>query len=224
MRSYLTGSFLIARMKVRYSPNHYLLLLLLSTMITIDYRICCFIYVFAMNTNKDAGYIINFIFIITTTTLCLIQAIDITVMDNENENGVNNPSCLAGIIPCLTLDYVFSHLSDCHNTDIAMCVSLLKGNHKFTLNSTITGHLFKNCPAIIINGIGCYNTSIVCGVDAGFAFQNIPLVKIANITFTNCGALRNSTSVNLSIVSPNTTMLLSTALYFAYCKNVQIVW
>ena len=28
MRSYLTGSFLMARMKVRYSPNHYLLLLL----------------------------------------------------------------------------------------------------------------------------------------------------------------------------------------------------
>ena len=28
MRSYLTGSFLITRMKVRYSPNHYLLLLL----------------------------------------------------------------------------------------------------------------------------------------------------------------------------------------------------
>ena len=25
---YLTGSFLIARMKVRYSPNHYLLLVL----------------------------------------------------------------------------------------------------------------------------------------------------------------------------------------------------
>ena len=176
-----------------------------------------------MNTNKDTGYTINFIFIITTTTLCLIQAIDIKVVDNENEKGVNNHSCLAGITPCLTLDYVFSHLSDCHNTDIPICVSLLKGNYKFTLNSTITGHLFKNCPAIIINGIGCYNTSIVCGVDAGFAFQNIPLVKIANINFTNCGALRNSTSVNLTIDSPNTTLLLSTALYFTYCQNVSIV-
>ena len=28
MRSYLTGSFLIVRMKVRYSPNHYLLLII----------------------------------------------------------------------------------------------------------------------------------------------------------------------------------------------------
>ena len=176
-----------------------------------------------MNTNKDESYTINIIFIITTTTLCLIHAIDITVVDNENEKGVDNSSCLAGITPCLTLDYVFSHLSECHSTDIPICISFLKGNYNFTLNSTITGHLFKNCPAISITGIGCYNTSIVCGVDAGFAFQNIPQVKIANVTLTNCGALRNSTSVNLTIDSPNTTLLLSTALYFTYCKNVQIV-
>ena len=174
----------------------------------------------AMNINKDA---VCFIYIITMINLCFIQAIDIIVVDDENEKGVDNPSCLVGKITCLTLDYVFSHLSDCHNTDIPIHISVLKGNYHFTLNSTVTGSLFKNCPAINITGVGCYNTSIMCGIDAGFAFQNIPQVKIANVTLTNCGALRNSTSVNLTIDSPNTTLLLSTALYFAYCKNVQIV-
>ena len=35
MRSYLTGSFLIARMEVRYSPLHYLLLV---TQISINFE------------------------------------------------------------------------------------------------------------------------------------------------------------------------------------------
>ena len=174
-----------------------------------------------MNANKDVSFTVTFI--ITMTTLCFIQAIHITVVDNENEKGVDNSSCLVGKIACLTLDYIASHLSDCHNTGIPISISLLKGNYNFTLKSTVTGGLFKNCPTINITGLGFVNTSIVCGVDAGFAFQNIPQVKIANITLTNCGALRNSTSVNLTINSPNTTLLLSTALYFTYCKNVQIV-
>ena len=159
-------------------------------------------------------------FIITTITLCFIQAIDITIVNNDNEKGVDNSSCLIGNVSCLTLDFVFSKLSD---SGIPISISILEGNYNFTLNSTITGGLFKSCSAINITGVSVDNTSIVCGVDAGLAFQNIPQVKIANITFTNCGALRNSTSVNLTSKSPNTTLLLSAALYFMYCKNVQIV-
>ena len=162
------------------------------------------------------------ILLITMAISCFIQAINITVVNNETETGVDNCSCINNsTIPCLILDYVFSHLSDCHNNTIN--VTILDGIYNFTLNSTVTDGLFKNCLAISITGVSIDNTSIVCGVDAGFAFQNIPQVKIANITLTNCGALRNSTSVNLTINSPNTTLLLSTALYFIYCKNVQIV-
>ena len=36
MRSYLTGSFLIAHMKVRYSPNHYLLLVIVISQCEYD--------------------------------------------------------------------------------------------------------------------------------------------------------------------------------------------
>ena len=171
-----------------------------------------------MNTNLTT----NFIFIFSIVTLCCIQAINIKVVNNENRKGVDNFSCLFGISHCLTLDYVFSHLSDCHYFQIS--ISLLEGSYKFTLNSTITDGLFKKCPAITITGAGIHNTSIVCGVDAGFAFQSISQVKIANITFTRCGSIRNSTSVNrTSKESPSTSLSLSTALYFVYCKNVQIV-
>jgi len=163
----------------------------------------------------------NYIFIITMVTLCCIQATYITIADNKIEKGADNSSCLTGKIPCLTLDFVFSNLSDCHNNPIS--VSLLDGNYNFTLNSTITGGLFKNCPAINITGVSVANTSIVCGVDAGLAFQNISKVKIANITFINCGSLRNSTSINVTTNSSNTTLLLSAALYFTYCKDVQII-
>ena len=171
-----------------------------------------------MNTNLTT----NFIFIFSVVTLCYIQATKITVVNNENRTGFDNPSCLFGISHCLTLDYVFSHLSDCHHLQIHILI--LEGNYSFTLDSTITGRLFKKCPAISITGVGINNTSIVCGEDAGFAFQSIPQVKIANITFTNCGSIRNGTSVNrTSKVSPSIPLLLSTALYFVYCKNVQLV-
>ena len=173
-----------------------------------------------MNINMDASFTINCTFIITMITLCFIQAIDITIVNNESEKGVDNSSCLIGNIYCLTLDFVFSKLPD---SGIPISIFVLEGNYKFTLNSTITGGLFKSCPALNITGLNVDNTSIVCGVDAGLAFQNIPQVKIANITFTNCGALRNSTSINLASKSPNTTLLLSAALYFTYCKNVQVV-
>ena len=155
------------------------------------------------------------------TTLCCIHTSSITVLDNKDEKGVDNSSCLHGKIHCWSLDFVFSHLSDCHNNPIS--VSILAGNYSFTLNSTVTGNLFKNCPAISITGVSAGNTNIMCGMDAGFAFQNVLQVNIMNITFTNCGSMRNSTSVDLTIKSPNATLLLSAALYFVYCKDVQIV-
>ena len=172
--------------------------------------------------SKDKNMTVVYILIITIIDLCCIQAIHITVVDNENEKGVDNSSCLMGKIHCLTLDFVFTYLSDCHSNPTSLLI--LNGNYTFTLNSIVTSGLFRNCPTINITGVSVDNTSIVCGVDAGFAFQNILQVKIANINLTKCGSLRNSTSVNVTAKnSSNTTFLLSTALYFTYCKNVQIV-
>ena len=170
-------------------------------------------------SNKGLIVIINIYFIVTTT-LCSIQAITITVADSENDEGSDNSSCLMGEIHCSSLDFVFYNLSDCHGDSIG--VVLFDGNYNFTLNSTITDKLFKNCSAISITGVSADNTSIVCGKDAGFAFQNIAEVIIANITFTNCGSKRNSTSVNITN-SLNATLPLSAALYFVYCKDVQIL-
>ena len=173
--------------------------------------------------NKSTSIKRILIFTIIMVTLCYIQAIDITVTNKEYEKGVDNSSCLNGEIHCLTLDFVFSHLSDCHNNPIS--VSILDGDYNFTLNSTVTGNLFKNCPVMNITGVNSSNANIKClrDMNVGFAFQNIPQVKIANITFTNCGSMRNSTSINLTNESTKETLLLSTALYFVYCKDVQIV-
>ena len=170
--------------------------------------------------NKNTSVKKMLTFIIIMVSMCYIQAIDITVANNENEIVVDNSSCLNGNIHCLTLDFVFSHLLYCQTNSIS--VSILAGNYTFTLNSTVTGNLFKNCTAINITGVSVDRTNIACGMDAGFAFQNIAKVIIANITFTNCGSLRSSTSVNITN-STNTTLPLSAALYFVYCRDVQIV-
>ena len=171
--------------------------------------------------KKSTGIKNTLIFIIIMVTLCNIQAIDITVANNGNEMGFDNSSCLLGIIHCFSLDFVFTNLSDCNHNPIS--VSILDGNYSFTLSSTVTDNLFNNCPVINITGINSSNTKIVCGIDAGFAFHNIPQVKIANISFSSCGSVRNSTSIDLTLKSPNATLLLSAALYFVYCKDVQIV-
>ena len=165
---------------------------------------------------------INLILIIAAVTFCCSsQSTNIMV---NNEKGVDNSLCLNGGGHCLSLDFVFLNLSDCHRMkNKSINVTLPEGNYSFTLNSTVTGSLFKNCSAVNIAGANVNNTNIVCGVDAGLAFQNIPQVNITNITFTHCGSLRNSTSVNLTGNPPNVTLLLSVALYFTYCKNVQIV-
>ena len=168
-----------------------------------------------MRIMKETNFAVNFIIV---ATLCFVQANDITIVDNKIEKGFDSSLCLIGKIHCLTLDFVFSHLSDCHNTPIS--ISVLDGNYSFTLNSTVTGNLFKHCLAISITGVSADNTSIVCGMDAGFAFQNVLQVNIMNITFANCGSLQNRMSVNLT---SNFTLPLSAALYFLYCKDVQIV-
>ena len=173
--------------------------------------------------SKGKTFTIHLILIITTVTYwCSSHPTNITV---DSENGVDNSSCLVGENHCSSLDFVFLNLSDCHreNNNDLIDVTLLQGNYNFSLNSSITDGLFKSCSAINITGVSVDNTSIECGVDAGLAFHNILQVKIANIKFINCGSLRNSTSINLTANSPNKTLLLSTALYFTYCKDVQIV-
>ena len=171
---------------------------------------------------KERTFTINPILIIAAVTYCCSsQSTNIIVNDDK---GVDNSLCLNGKGHCSSLDFVFLNLSDCHRMkNKSINVTLLEGNYSFTLNSTVTGSLFKNCSAVNIAGANVNKTNIVCGVDAGLAFQNIPQVNITNITFTHCGSLRNSTSVNLTGNPPNVTLLLSVALYFTYCKNVQIV-
>ena len=174
-----------------------------------------------MNNTERTYSIYLILIIVTVTYYCSSQSTNIIVND---EKGVDNSLCLDGKGHCLSLDFVFLNLSDCHKMiNKSINVTLLEGNYSFTLNSTLTGGLFKNCSAINIVGANVDSTNIVCGVDAGLAFQNIPQVNIANITFTHCGSLRNSTSVNLANNPPNKTLLLSVALYFTYCKNIQIV-
>ncbi|XP_065912578.1 uncharacterized protein [Dysidea avara] len=156
-------------------------------------------------------------------TLPYLYASDIHIVVDW-KTGKYNSSCLseADKYPCASLDFAFSNLSDCHGHSVSITIHS-GNNYTFNLNSTVTGALFQNCVAVSIIGSGEDNTVVNCGENAGLFFQGIQSVTITGISFNECGSIRNSTSVDVSSsTTKNTTILLSAALYFIYCKDVTI--
>ena len=153
--------------------------------------------------------------LIVLFTLPCLSATDIAV--NE-ETGMDKVSCLTSEVSCASLNFVFSNLPDCHGRPLN--VTIHDGTFKFTLNSTVTSSLFKNCPSVSITGNGADKTSIICGEDVGFSFNDLQSVKISSIKFIECGSIQKSNVA--SYINQNWQPLLRITLYFGNCKNVTL--
>ena len=73
---------------------------------------------------------------------------------------------------------------------------------------------------IAIYGSG--NAEVICGNNAGLAFENVSHITITGVTFSSCGALRNSTSRNYSDGNLESTSTFKVALYFYLCNTVKL--
>lgn len=81
----------------------------------------------------------------------------------------------------------------------------------------------KNVRELFLLGLSGSGTKVKClGPNAGFSFVNVTNVKVSNIEFVECGAIQNSTYVN---VETNNVMLspFLVTLFFLNCTDVNLV-
>jgi len=134
-------------------------------------------------------------------------------------SGSNTTACLTdnnSSQPCRNLSYAFQYRN--HSTQYL----LHPGTHY--LNSIASDSPFTDLEEIAITGMGSgpEDTEVVCSTaNAGLAFINVTNVDFANVTFSNCASLQNSTSKNFS---SDDFELSSTqvGLYFSLCANVSM--
>ena len=149
--------------------------------------------------------------------LCLAEYSHTIYVDPVN--GSNTTACLTdndASQPCRNLSYAFQYRN--HSTQYL----LHPGTHY--LNNIASDSPFTHLEEIAIRGMGSgpEDTEVVCSTaNAGLAFINVTNVDFANVTFSNCASLQNSTSKNFS---SDDFELSSTqvGLYFSLCANVSM--
>lgn len=131
----------------------------------------------------------------------------------DGQLGNDTPSCIEPwnglLLPCKSLSYALQGYRN-HST----LYTLSQG--RYTLASSVM-------PFTDLNAIGIYgnNSLVVCADNAGLAFENVSHITINDVTFSSCGALRNSTSRNYSDYHM-TLSVFRVGLYFYLCFNVRL--
>ena len=131
----------------------------------------------------------------------------------DGKHGNDTRQCLKNShpIPCQSLSFVAQNLTQNNSVWIEISGELLnlRVPVKFTdyTNLRITGSERE--------------TKLHCNEsEAGLAFVSVQNLTISSLSIENCGALRNSTSVNP--LKPNETEKLNVAVYILNCTNVTI--
>lgn len=127
--------------------------------------------------------------------------------------GVDNSSCLVpnGSLPCQSFVYALQGFRQSSTQ-----YSLRQGT--YILNSSV--QTFANLDTIGI--YGNFSSHVICTENAGLAFQNVSHIYIIGITFSGCGAVRNSTSRNYSDNDPFALSAFRVGLYFYLCSHVHL--
>jgi hypothetical protein len=120
---------------------------------------------------------------------------------------------------CETLDYVFAQIEG--NTSLGNSITILIENGLYALNKSYS---FENVKNFQITGVysgdlvsGSYNNDVVihCYMGAGLAFLHSENLTFSYLTFYNCGAWQNNTSVN------NPKFLA--AIFIVYSRNLKVM-
>ena len=122
----------------------------------------------------------------------------------DNVNGNNNATCLQGVLPCATLHYALTELEN--NTAVILDVPSvvhLSDSYVFGIRN--------------LSILSSLNSSVIdCKASGGFAFHEITELTLMNVHFTNCSAIRNSTSYNRN----GDRIDYLVAVYMYLCKHV----
>ena len=120
----------------------------------------------------------------------------------DGKHGHDTPQCLrSSSFPCRSLSFVARNLTQNNSVEIEIFSELL--NLRVPVE-------FTNYTNLTITGSG-RDTTIHCNEpEAGLAFMSVQNLNISSLTIENCGALRNSTSVNP--LKPNETEKLNVAV------------
>ena len=144
-----------------------------------------------------------------------------TIIYVDPLHGNDTPSCLtsnSANSSCQTLNWVFNVS---HRTS-SVTYMLAEGTHYLSLPA-IT---LRSLDSIMLVGSGnsFTDTRVQCTAEnTGLAFENVTNIHFSGLTFSNCSALRNSTSKNFN--TENSTYSYSTfqvALHFYACQNVSM--
>ena len=130
----------------------------------------------------------------------------------DGVNGKDCVECLNSILPCQSLSFVAENLTRNNSVRIEIAGNLLN------LRVPV---MFNGYTYLTINGSGSKLTVLYCNEsEAGIAFVNVHYLTIHSLTIENCGAKRNSTSINP--LMPEITALLNVAVYILDCTDVTI--
>lgn len=148
------------------------------------------------------------------------------IIDPGNNSAVDNPDCYppdnGGVsdVPCHTLDFALNFSG--HSS---VKFYLASPTATYPLKSAVSFHN-EDCIAILGNNETYPSIpTIKCDESkkAGLAFLKSRNIFLKSLTFSQCGALRNSTSKNFSSVHNFTVLChFRVAVYFSNCTDVQM--
>ena len=122
----------------------------------------------------------------------------------DNVNGNDSTPCLQGVHPCATLHYALTQLEN--NTAVILDVP--------SVVHLSDSYVFGIRNLSILSSLN--SSDIDCKASGGFAFHEITELKITNVRFTNCSAIRNSTSYSRN--GDRNDYLV--AIYMYLCRHV----
>ena len=165
--------------------------------------------------------LVIFVYYVSCVPCCRCYQYDI-VIDVDPIGGQDTDACIQGnATPCQTLSWTFRNDHRRNST----LYRLKEGSH--VLDSPT--ETFKGLSKLAIVG-NSSNVMINCTVEnSGLAFEEVKDVRFESLTFFNCSAVRNSTSVkrkqNNGSNSHSCYEMYQTkvALYFYICSGIEMV-
>ena len=146
------------------------------------------------------------------TTIFINIHTDYELTINVSYSGNDTLECLAGLLPCQTLEYALKGLEN------STVILLESGEHQFApSDSTMTISRVKD---VAIVGETGNETRVTCEDGAGIAFVESRNIVIYGVEWQGCAIAHRSSALHhkLGIAFPVTT----SALFFHQCLNVTI--
>ena len=163
------------------------------------------------------------LYFIIVLQLSYIFSVNVRHEIRVSTNGNDSSDCINPVsksAACETLDYVLGQIE--RNTSLKNSTTVMIESGLYALNRS---HTFENVNNLQITGVysggqvsGSQNNDVViqCYMGVGLAFLHSENLTFSYLTFCNCGAWQNNTSIN------NPKFLA--AIFIVYSRNLKVIW